>query len=229
MRNFFAIYGNSMHHTYMKYLVLTAFVLFFASPSQAEYFVWKDADTGVLLSYPDTWRQALDYAADERLVIEAPGTDQARCSVKAREDRRFLVYPQRYRAAIQEQAYSEDFWNDYLASYDNVVIHNMQDGTGLGQAFASMVTASYITAHPLKNQHKTSIASAGLYGDTAFIYECSALAQAFPQYQVIFQSIMKSISFPKAYHELPQGNNLEMQRGAIIQTRDPSDRYTGQY
>ncbi len=229
MRNLFAIYGNPRHHKHMKLLALTVLLIVLAFPVRAEYFVWKDAAHGVSLSYPDTWRQALDYTADELLVIEAPGADQAKCSVKAREDRRFLVYPQNYRAAIQEEAYSEDFWNDYLASYNNVIIHNMTDGAGLGQAFASHVTASYMTAHPLKNQHKTSIAAAGLYGDTTFIYECSALAQAFPQYQVIFQSIMKSVSFEKAYHELSQGNNLEMQRGAIIETRDPSDRYTTQY
>ena len=213
----------------MRIFLLTALIALFPLTSQADYFVWKDAKTGASLSYPDTWREALNYEPDTILRLQAPGQDQAECRLKAREDGRFKVYPQNYRAAIQEQAYSEDFWNDYLASYDNVIIHNMSDGAGLGQAFASHVTASYITSHPLKNQHKTSIAAAGLYGDTAFIYECSSVAQAFSQYQNIFQSIMKSVSFQKAYHELPQGNNLEMQKGPMIEVRDPSDRYTTQY
>ena len=164
----------------MKY-ILSALVLVLLSPlsAQADYFVWKDAHSDIKLTYPDTWAQTSPYEPDTIIRVEAPGTDMAECKIRVREDRRFLVYPQRYRAAVQEFAYSEDFWNDYLASYDNVIMHRLDNGAGLGNAFASLITASYMTNHPLKGVHKTSLALAGLYRDKAVVYECSARAEAF--------------------------------------------------
>lgn len=214
----------------MKHIFfILAFALFTPLTAQADYYVWKDAHSDIKLTYPDTWAQTSPYEPDTIVRVEAPGTDMAECKIRVREDRRFLVYPQRYRAAIQEMAYSEDFWNDYLASYDNVIMHRLDNGAGLGNAFASLMTASYMSNHPLKGIHKTSIALAGLYRDKAVIYECSARAEAFNNYQNMFQSILNSVEFDKEFHELPTGHNTEMQKGPMVQTRDPSDRYTSQY
>ncbi|MGE4313304.1 MAG: hypothetical protein AB7E85_03410 [Pseudobdellovibrionaceae bacterium] len=196
--------------------------------ARADYFVWKDAKSGVSLSYPDTWRQINNYAPDDVLTIAAPGNDQAQCRVRVRDDGRFKIYPQRYQAAVQREAYSLEFWNEYLASYHDVMLHEVTDGAGLGQAFASMVKASYVTTHPMKNEIKTAIAAAGLYYDKAYILDCSSLAPAFAKYYPAFLSIYKSVDMDKMFHELPEGENRGMDKGPIVQMYDGSGRYLHQ-
>ena len=213
----------------MKYTVLFIVALLISLPARADYFVWEDAETGVSFSYPDSWRQVSNYTPDDVVTIMAPGDDAAMCRIRAREDRRWLVYPQRFRAAIQREAYSEEFWNNYLASYDDILIYSMTDGAGLGEAFASIVTASYVTNYPMKNLYKTSFAAAGLYGENVFIFDCSSKSEAFNTYLPAFKSIMRTVSFNQVYHELVEGENNDMDTGPIIIIRDPTNRYTHRY
>ena len=209
--------------------ILCAFLLFLSFPAQADYFVWEDNGTRLSFAFPDTWRQVSTYAPDEIVRLAAPGDDLAQCVIRARSDKRFDVYPQRFSAAIQRAAYSGDFWTGYLASYNNVIIHSMDESTGLGRAFGSTVKASYLTAHPAKDLLKTSLASAGFYEGTGYIFECAALGESYASYQPFFQSILKSVTLDKAVHELIQGDNPDMSRGPSIVTRDRQNRYFSSY
>ena len=61
------------------------------------------------------------------------------------EDRRFVIYPNRYRDEVRDTNFTNDFWTDYTASYDNVNVIRQQNEAGLGQGYASMTLISFVT------------------------------------------------------------------------------------
>ncbi len=192
---------------YLKFIVLTVTLIAASAPAKADYFVWEDPDSGLTMSFPDTWARINNQEPDTVLTVKAPSlSDEAICRIRTRPDARYLIFPPRYSAAVQKDAYSTDFWKNYLnGQYDDVQIHKVQDQSGLGRGFASFSLSSFITPGEVSSL-KTGIAFATLYYDTAYILECSALAGAFENWLGLFQSIAGSMDFRKAHHELATGH-----------------------
>lgn len=184
--------------------------LYMAIPlhAHADYFAWQDPKTGVELTFPDTWKRVNNQKPDDLLTIVAPSQeDQAICRLRARSDERWKVYPVWHAADVQRFAYNQNFWDDYLAEYNNAQTRMYKDDAGLGKAFASTVVASFTRATPREaGTPRMGQMWAGVYYDTAYILDCSADAATFTTWQPDFVSIAKSVDMRKVIHELSIGN-----------------------
>jgi hypothetical protein len=188
--------------------LLTALsLLVTASPAKADYSIWADSETGISLSYPDTWRQQVNFQADDLVTLAAPTRgDDAQCKVKAREERRYMVYPVSLSNAVQREAVSKRFWQEYLASYNNVTVAFIEDGAGFGRGYGSILSASFTMSYPQTGKPRSGIAAATLYRDHVYILECTSDPEAFGYWQPIFLSVLKSVDMPKRVHELRQSD-----------------------
>jgi hypothetical protein len=209
-----------MHFPIRSLVIATAFFVTGISAAQAEVFYYQDPVTKVSVTVPDTWRRTNDQKADDVLTFLAPGNDYAACRVRARADRRTLIYPNRYAGEVQRMNYSRAFWEDYLGEYDDVVLHSVTDNAGLGRGFASYAEASYTTAVGPKVE-KRAVVYAALYNDTAYILECSSAVGTFSRWQHHFGSVLKSVDFRKIVHELPTGHYRNFLRDAPIRINGP--------
>lgn len=193
-------------------LTLAVFGILFGGQARADYIVWQDAENGARLSYPDTWKMMNNQQPDDVITLSLPsGDNRAQCRVRAREDRRFLIYPNRYREAVRDLNFTQDFWKDYTASYDNVNMIRQQNEAGLGQGFASMTLISFTTpptdipaGAPVVEGQSYSESRAGLmavtnYGDKVYVAECTSTSASYPKYHSLFLSFFKTIYFKPAY------------------------------
>jgi hypothetical protein len=217
----------TMKHTALFLSVLSLSLTGGVSASQADYFVWQDGETGVSLSYPDTWRQATNVAPDDVLTLFAPNDNggEPQCRVRARDDKRFEFYPVQYSAEAGTVGYGREFWDSYLASYDRVMVHDFKEETGLGRGFGSSVIASYKTTHPVEGQQRSSLLASGLYNGTAYIVDCSADTIVFNEWYPQFTSFLKSVDTKKVTHELIQGENPDMSGNHTVGFKDKTERY----
>ncbi len=195
----------------MRYILLSALTIVisfgFAVQAKADYVVWQDSDTGVSLSWPDTWRMVSNADADDVVTIMAPaGRGHATCRVRAREDMRYSIYPARYSRSVQKAAYSFEFWDRYLAEYTDHEIYNVHDGAGLGRGFAGYTVAGYEGAVQGPYMKRKALIFASYYNNKAYILECSSHADAFARWKGMFLSIAGSVDFKKAHHELRSGH-----------------------
>lgn len=191
------------------FLIFAIFAVFAgACPARADIVVWQDAETGVSLSWPDTWEIVNNADPDDVVTVAAPGReDEARCRVRARPDRRYVVYPSRYGWAVQRVAYSKDFWHDYLeGEYRDATVREFGEPAGIGRGFASFVLADFVQPGPGRDSLRRGIMTASLYHDTAYIVDCSALSGTYGKWAPMFRSVMKSVDFKKAIHEVPSGH-----------------------
>lgn len=179
-----------------------------APAARADIFVWQDAKSGVSLSFPDTWEIVNNADADDVVRIAAPGReDEAGCRIRARSDRRFVIYPPRYDDSVQKVAYGRDFWSHFLTEeYNDPTIEIFGEPAGLGRGYGSYALASYTVPGRDSDSSRRGISFVSLYRDTAYIAECSALKGAYEKWNPVFRSIIKSVDFRKAVHELPTGH-----------------------
>ena len=192
----------------MAAVAVTAFI----GPAKADYGVWTDAKTGLTLTYPDTWKQINNQLPIDVITFSVPsGDDNATCKVSAQEDRRFIMYTNKYRADIRDVNFTQKFWEKYASNYNSVNVIRYADNAGLGQGFSSMILASYLT--PPTNdedgsgaQDKGGIMAVTNYGDKVYVAECSSNLPSYGTYHVQFMDFFKSISFKKYYHELVVGD-----------------------
>lgn len=190
----------------LRFLPLIAVLFFVATPAKADYFVWKDEKTGLSITFPDTWKVQSNLHPDTILTIMAPSDyDQPVCKVNVTPDKRYTIFPARYGDAVQRVAVSKPFWKSYLGNYDTQNIDNVYDGAGLGRWFASYALASYTQRFGTVMQTRRAIMFASLYNDKLYVVECSALNHAYERWALDFKSVIKSVDFKKAYHELPHG------------------------
>ncbi|HOO50645.1 MAG TPA: hypothetical protein PLK94_05070 [Alphaproteobacteria bacterium] len=180
-------------------MVATA-MLAFAIPAKADYVVWTDVDTGAHVSYPDTWKTINNQQPDDIITLSLPsGEDKAVCRLRAREDRRFVVYPNRFRDEIRDTNFSNNFWEDYTASYENVSMIRQQNEAGLGQGYASMTLISFITPPDEPLEQKAGLMVVTNYGDKVYVAECTSSAMSYKEYHTAFMSFFKTINFKPAY------------------------------
>lgn len=175
--------------------------------AQADYFVWNDPQSGLSLTYPDTWQQIHSQDPGDVMTVMAPsGRALAQCRVSVGDEGRFSIFPPRYGNSVQRVAFSEDFWHAYLAQYDNHTIDVLHDGAGLGRGHASYAVASYRSAVPGPEMERRALMLVSHYADRVYVTECSAHADAFDLWQPIFLSVAKSVDFRKVHHETTVGH-----------------------
>ena len=198
-----------MKSGYIRGLALGVVTLLsFAHTAKADYFVWADEKTGLSASFPDSWKIIANRQPDDVLTVALPsGDDDAKCLVRADADKRFLIYPNQYRADIQKVAFSKDFWKDYNATYQNVQVLGYGDETGLGKGYASTEMITYTAAPDEPFQNRGAIISVTNYYDKTYVAECSSTQASYQKYAMAFLSFMKTIDQKKAYHELTIGNH----------------------
>ena len=194
-----------MRLAFVGFLGLALF--FFGIPARADYFVWRDHLTGLSLSFPDSWLVVANKEPDDLVTVMAPGgRGNAVCRVRAREDRRYLIYPPRFSAAIQKIDYGAAFWETYLGEYEDARLESVKDESGLGRGFASTAVADYRSAVPGPYMSRKGLMFASLYNGRAYITECSSHRDAFSRWKDDFLSIAKSVDFRKAHHEVLTGD-----------------------
>lgn len=182
-------------------LVLTAF----APHASAYDFFWQDSKTKASLAFPDDWRVVHNQKTDDVLTIVAPSDNEfPMCRMRIREDRRFMIYPRRYADNIQRINYSEEFWQSYIGEFRAGRLDEMHDNSGLGRGYGSYAYISFIPdASPLMKRR--GLVFVGLYRDKAYIFECSAHADAFEAWAPVFLNIASTVNFRKELHQLPGG------------------------
>ena len=199
------------------FLVVLASLLFLVAPreAQADYFVWQDSDSGMTVTFPDTWKILSNRKPDDTLVIAGNSlVDKPLCQIRVNEDRRFVIYPPELGSAIQKTAISSSFWDSYLSRYVDFNLSKVYDGAGLGRWFASYARGSFIRMNGTQEEIRTALMFASLYNDKVYVLECSTLTGSYNQWDLVFRSILKSIDFEKIYHELPTGEYRDFLRGA---------------
>jgi hypothetical protein len=206
-----------MRYSIKTFLIAVSLVFTGASAAQAEVFYWQDAHTKMSVTVPDTWRLTSNQLPDDQMTVLAPGNGEyAACRLRAREDRRFLVYPQRYSGAVQRKNFSKDFWSQYVAEFPAGELNSVTDNAGLGRGFASWADISFIADG---NVQKRGLAFVSLYNDTAYIMECSAEASVYDQWHNAFLNVAKSVDFRKVIHEFPAGNYRDFLGDGAIEIR----------
>ncbi len=189
------------------FLLIFSVPLFVVNPAQADYFLWQDADSGLTVTFPDTWKTQNNRNPDDVLSISAPSNgEDPTCKIKVSDDRRYMIYPSDFGDAIQREAVSIPFWKTYYSLYDEYTIDRVYDGGGLGRWLASYALGSYSKRDGTAFQQRRAIMFASLYNDKMYMVECSALNHAYDKWDNDFRSIIKSIDFKKAYHERPTGD-----------------------
>lgn len=192
-------------------LIAVSAIFSFSGHAKADYNVWTDAQTQATLTFPDTWKQINNELPIDLITLSLPsGDDGAVCRLRAEEDKRFMIYPNRYRKDIHDQYFTKDYWVKTLTAYNNVNLIKYEDNAGLGQGFASMALVSYLT--PTNTGDGADVSDRGgimavtQYGDKVYTAECSSYLPSYSNYHVQFMDFFKSITFKKAYHELAVGD-----------------------
>lgn len=191
----------------MAAVAMTAFM----TPAKADYGVWTDAKTGLTLTFPDTWKQINNQLPIDVITFSVPsGSDSATCTVSSEEDKRFLVYPNKYRKDIRDQNFTNKFWEKYAAKYNGVNVIRYADNAGLGQGFSSMVLVSFLTPPNTEDgsdiQDRGGMMAVTNYGDKVYVAECSSYLPSYGAYHTQFMDFFKSITFKKYNHELVVGD-----------------------
>jgi len=217
---------NTLRITAVSALALVMSV----SSVSADVNVWRDPATKMTVSYADTWQRVSNENVDDVLTIRAPGNNEhAECKMNIADEGRFKIYPVHYSGEIQRLHVSENYWDDYLGRYNNVVVHAGTDNNGLGHGFASMVSASYVTAKGAK-MNKRAIGFASHYRNNIYTIECSAEASAYHKWHDAFLSVIKSVDFYQGTNFALNGYYRDFINDKTLKVRGPhftDDSYLG--
>jgi hypothetical protein len=196
------------HRIFLTFLAVFTVWLTTCSSARADYFVWQDPKSGLSLSFPDTWQLVSSADPDDIVTIAAPsGRAHASCRVRVNDDRRFVIYPNEYRSAVQKVDFSTAFWTKYLNEYNQPVLYEVHDGMGLGTyGIASYAVAGFNSAVQGPYMSRMALLAVSNYYDKNYVLECSAHRDAYPKWKDMFMSVAKSIEFRKQYNEATTGN-----------------------
>lgn len=186
--------------------ILTVFMFLMPVAAQADYHVWDDAESGITVSFPDTWRVSNNVQPDDVFTVAPPAAEgYAVCRIRVQDDRRFMMYPPKLSEEIQLVKYSTEYWEEYLNGFANPTIHIMRDNASLGKGVAGYVLASFDRDNPGPMMRRKAMIFATSYYDHLYILECSAAEHAFDRWRLSFLSLAKSVDFKKTHHELITG------------------------
>ncbi len=199
----------------MTRILLFIAILIFPLSAQADYFLWQDSESGLTMTYPDTWKKQNNRNPDDALTILAPSNgDDPTCKIRISDDKRYVIYPADFGDAVQRDSTSIEFWKSYFAGYDDYTIDQVYDGGGLGRWHASYATGSYDVRNGTAHQVRRGIMFASLYYNKLYVVECSSLNHAYERWDNDFRSIIKSIDFKKMYNERPTGEYADFLSGS---------------
>lgn len=191
-----------------KFFMFLTLFLFLAPASKADIFVWKDAETGIMASFPDTWD--IDLNQDPDTVLRISGPDKKvlpLCRLRVRDDPRFKMYPVQFEADIQAIEYNKYFWQDYLLEqYDDVEFAASFGRSGLGRSHASHALFNFTGTPMAGNNFRQGIGFVSHYFDQVYIAECTARGPDYENWVPHFMNFFKSIDFDKVYNEYLPGN-----------------------
>ena len=225
--------------TISRISAVSAIVLSFCiSSASAEVKVWRDAKTKMTVSYDDRWDEVTNQNPGDILTLRGPDAgyangvaarDFAECKINVDYDGRFEIYPVHYSAPIQRLNFSQEYWDGYLSRYADVVVHKGTDNNGLGDGFASMVSASYTTAvAPI--YRKRAIAFTSHFNNNVYTVECSAKQSAYHKWHNSFLSFIKSVDFHEGTNYALSGYYRDFIQDRTLKVRGPDmldDTYFG--
>lgn len=168
------------------------------SAANAHYVAWGDADYGYQLSFPDLWKVQGGLPADGRIKVMAPGADGAACTVFARHDKRFTIYPRQYMVDVVAQEVNWDYWEQAVANYDDLYFYYDNYGA-LGAGDARYTLVDYIDMSGKEPVRKRAMVYATIYGDMHMMVHCTAAIKKFDDYAADFGQIVSSIQFEPHY------------------------------
>ncbi len=212
---------------FTKFLFIVTVLATVAAPARAEVFQWGDPDLNLSMTFPDTWRRVGNQQPDDVVTIAAPGSnDYATCRLRVSEDRRSVIYPREYAAAIQRKDYSFDFWEGYVGQYRAATINRVLDNASLGKEFASMADVSFISPAGPKVQMR-GVMLAGVYNDHAYVAECSSEASVFEKWYRPFMGVIHSVDMRSEYTTTVNGGYRPFQKDGKwkIHAVQPQDLY----
>ena len=191
------------------------------STSSADVNVWRDVGSKMTASFPDTWQQIHNQNPGDVLTVRAPGVHEyAECKVNVKDDGRFKIYPVRNSGAIQRLFVSEEYWQGYLAQYNDVIVHDGTDNNGLGDGFASMASVSYVTSKGAKMK-KRALGFASQYRNKIYTVECSAEESAYHKWHNPFLSFIKSVDFHNGTNFAISGYYRDFLQDKTLKVRGP--------
>lgn len=174
--------------------------------ANAEVFVWKDDEFEIDLVYPDLWREQLNGNPDVRIEILAPqAQDLARCKVYAKEDKRYMMYPQKYNKRVNSIVFDMDGVRQHYIEKDTLSVIKRDDYAGIGKADAVFAEVRFVDHSRPVAIPMQGIMFATLYGDLNFVFECEAVAKNFEYWRPVFMNMAKSIDFPLWQDVHPHG------------------------
>ncbi len=191
---------------FFTFLSLTLLFVLNFTTAKAEIFTWFNKETGVNISYPDTWQVAHNQKPDDLITLQAPGErDYASCRIRKRDDDRILIYPSDYERDLQHFFIGFDFWSNYVGEYSGTILHRIQSSRGFVNTIAGSAEYTFISSAGPKTLMR-GIAFAGYDSGDVYIFECSAEYGSYDRWHPVFQSILKSAYKPIYEPLIPSGN-----------------------
>jgi hypothetical protein len=188
----------------MRFLFALFLLLATVSGAEAHYNAWNDPDFRFDVAFPDTWKEQGGLPANGRIKVLAPGGDGAYCTVFAKEDRRFTIYPRDYMVDVVAQEIQWDYWEQAIPNYDDLYFYYDNYGSlGAGDARYTMV--DYIDRTTDPGIRKRAMVFATLYGDLHMMTLCSSPIETFDKHVSDFGQIVDSIEFEPRYTTNPRG------------------------
>lgn len=183
-----------------------AFILLFSTVSvaNAHYDAWNDAQFRYHMSFPDSWKMQGGLPGDGRIKVLASGTDGATCTVFAKQDKRFTIYPRDYMLDVVAQEIQWDYWEQAISNYDDLYFYYDNYGS-LGGGDARYTLVDYIDYTTEPGIRKRALVHATLYGDLHMMTLCSAPIESFDSHLSDFGQIVDSIQFDPKYTPNPRG------------------------
>jgi len=180
-------------------LILAFVIAMLSAPvAQAHYFAWNDVDLGFKVAYPDTWKQQGGLPADGRIRVVAPGPAGASCTVFARQDKRFTIYPRDYMTDVVAQEIQWDYWDQAVSNYDDLYFYYDNFGA-LGGGDARYTLVDFIDRTTNPGIRKRAQVFATFYGDLHVMTLCMAPLENYNAYAADFGQIVDSINFEPKY------------------------------
>lgn len=180
-------------------LILALLLAFFSvSTAHAHYYAWNDADFRFKMSFPDNWKEQGGLPGDARIKVLAPGADGASCTVFAKQDRRFVIYPRDYMLDVVAQEIQWSYWEQAVANYDDLYFYYDNYG-GLGAGDARYTLVDYIDRSNGEGIRKRALVFATLYADLHMMTMCSSPIESFDKHVADFGQINDSIQMEPRY------------------------------
>lgn len=177
------------------------------APAKADTFVWKDAEHGYTVSFPDMWRVQTEDGPTTRLRIAGPiAEDMATCRVQVDEDGRLKIYPKRLMDEAVMNTLDRSYWDQETAQYQEAEITGYYTPASIsGKGDATAVTVSFVGDDGEGPVSMQGAMIGGIYGGKRYVVSCSAKAEVYAKWSDVFASIMDSVELHDRYHPFATG------------------------